>query len=204
MTSAASLQKGQEHMNKISIEPEMVFCPQPMYLIGTRNEDGRPNFCIITWISFVWHGSPHIVLSVGGSKKTKDNLLRERAFAANLISTDLIWLADYLGCSSGYDGPKDKVPYSYTWGQEVAVPVLDQCRWAFECRVSQIIELDGSHIFISKVENIQIDSDLEGMDREKIDLRKLDPAIYAPYNYYRLGEKLGDCGEWAQHIPCNG
>jgi len=62
----------------------------------------------------------------------------------------------------------------------------------------------GSHIFVSKIENIQIDSDLEGMDREKIDLRKLDPAIYAPYNYYRLGEKLGDCGEWAQHIPCNG
>lgn len=187
-------------MNKISIAPEMVFCPQPMYLIGTRNEDGQPNFCVITWISFVWHGSPHIVLSIGGSKRTKDNILREGAFSANLISTDMIWLADYLGCSSACDGPKDKFPYAYNWGRAVEAPVLEQSKWVFECRVSQTIPLQDSHIFVSKVENIQIASQLKDMDLTKIDLLQLDPAIYAPYGYYRLGAKLGDMGEWEKHL----
>jgi len=171
-----------------------------MYLIGTRNDDGQPNFCPITWISFVWHGGPHIVLNVGGPKKTRENILREGAFTANLVSTDLIWLADYFGCSSAYDGPKDQMAYAWEWGQRVEAPVLAQSKWVFECRVSRTVELDGGYTFISKVENIQIDSQLVDMDLACIDLLKLDPAIYAPYNYYCLGGKLGNTGEWAQHV----
>ena len=33
-------------MEKISISPEWVFSPQPMYIIGTKNEDGTPNFSV--------------------------------------------------------------------------------------------------------------------------------------------------------------
>ena len=43
-------------MEKISIAPEWVFSPQPMYIIGTKNEDGTPNFCIITWLGFSFDG----------------------------------------------------------------------------------------------------------------------------------------------------
>lgn len=31
-------------MEKISIEPDCIFSPQPMYIIGTKNEDGSANF----------------------------------------------------------------------------------------------------------------------------------------------------------------
>lgn len=31
---------------------------------------------------------------------------------------------------------------------------------------------------------------------EKIDLTQIKPAIYTPYQYFSIGEKLGEMGEW--------
>jgi len=38
------------------------------------------------------------------------------------------------------------------------------------------------------------------MDMKKIDLEKIRPAIYAPYNYFSIGNKLGEMGEWKKHF----
>lgn len=187
-------------MKKIDVEPERIFCPQPMYAIGTYNEDNQPNFGVITWIGFNWNGSPHIMLGVGGSKKTKDNIQRTGTFSANLVSSDMLWLADYFGTTHGNDGIKNKVNYDYKNGSVLNVSVLDKSKWVFECEVDKTIELDGSHIFISKIKNIQIDEQFKNMNIEMIDLTKLDPVLYAPYNYFKIGEKLGDCGDWEKNI----
>lgn len=187
-------------MEKISITPEQIFCPQPMYVIGTKDEDEQANFSVITWIGFNWNGCPHIMLGIGGKKKTKDNILREKTFSANLVSTDMVWLADYFGCTKGNEGKKDKVHYDFSWGKNVDVPILEQSKWIFECRVSETIELKDSHIFISKIENIQIDKQFKDMDLQMIDLLKLNPVIYAPYSYFSIGDKLGNCGDWSKYF----
>lgn len=66
-----------------------------MYIIGTKNEDGTTNFCIITWLGFSFDKGPNLMMTVGGSKLTKTNILRERKFSANMITEDNLWLADY-------------------------------------------------------------------------------------------------------------
>ena len=65
---------------------------------------------------------------------------------------------------------------------------------------NRVIELDGAHLFTAEIKNIQIDKQYESMDMKKIDLTVLKPAIYAPYNYFSVGEKLGEMGEWQKHI----
>ena len=140
------------------------------------------------------------MLGVGGKKKTKDNILREKVFSANLVSTDMVWLADYFGCSHGSDGIKNRLKYDFEKGSVLNVPVLDSSKWVFECEVTKVIELDDSHIFISKIKNMQIDEKFRDMDMQMIDLVKLDPVLYAPYNYFGISEKLGNCGEWEKHL----
>lgn len=138
-------------MDKISISPEWVFSPQPMYIIGTKNEDGTPNFCIITWLGFSFDGGPHLMMTVGGTKLTKTNILREKKFSANMITEDNLWLADYFGNTNGEDGEKNAVPYSYERGEIVDVPVLNECHWSYECEVTKAIELDGAHLFLQQL-----------------------------------------------------
>ena len=187
-------------MEKINLKPECVFSPQPMYIIGTKNEDGKPNFCIITWLGFSFDKTPHLMMSIGGSKLTKTNIFREKQFSANLISEDIIWLADYFGNTRGEEKEKNEIEYHYCWGNNLRVPIIEESHWVYECKVSRVIELEGSHLFLAKIVNIQIDKDYKNMDMTMIDLTKIKPAIYAPYNYFTIGEKIGKCGEWKKYI----
>lgn len=114
-------------MKKINIEPDWVFSPQPMYIIGTQNEDGTPNFCIITWIGFSFHKTPHLMMTIGGNKLTKRNILREGKFSAGMITEDILWLGDYFGSTRGEEGKKNAVSYGYTLGERLEVPIIDQC-----------------------------------------------------------------------------
>lgn len=187
-------------MKKIDILPDWVFSPQPMYIIGTKNEDGTPNFCIITWLGFSFDNGPNLMMTVGGTKLTKTNILREGKFSANMITEDNLWLADYFGNTNGQGGSKNAVPYTYQWGNIVDVPIIDECCWSYECEVSRVIELDGAHLFLAKIRNIQIDNKLEDMDMKRIDLTQIRPVIYAPYNYFSTGNKLGEMGDWEKHL----
>jgi len=188
------------HLKKISIAPDWVFSPQPMYMIGTRNEDGTPNFCIITWIGFSFDSTPHLMMTIGGSKRTKTNILREGKFSAAMITEDNLWLADYFGNTSGEDGIKADVHYTFQWGEAVDVPIIDECHWVYECEVDKVISLEGAHFFLAAIRNIQIDQSCKNMDMKKIDLQQLRPAIYAPYQYFSVGSKLGEMGQWINHL----
>jgi 3-hydroxy-3-methylglutaryl CoA synthase len=76
-----------------------------MYIIGTKNKDGSPNFCIITWLGFSFDNGPCLMMTVGGTKLTKTNILREKKFSANMITEDNLWLADYFGNTNGASIP---------------------------------------------------------------------------------------------------
>lgn len=187
-------------MKKISIKPDCVFSPQPMYIIGTRNEDGTPNFCIITWIGFSYDKTPHLMMGIGGSKRTKTNILREGRFSAHMVTEDTLWLADYFGNTSGEERQKTQVNYQYKWGEQVEVPILEESPWVYECEVDRVMGLDGAHLFLAEIKNIQIAGEFETMDMQKIDLTRLKPAVYAPYQYFSIGEKLGEMGEWEKRL----
>lgn len=191
-------------MKRIDIQPDFVFHPQPMYMIGTKNEDGSPNFCIITWVGFSFDKTPHLMMTIGGSKRTKTNILREKAFSANLITEDNLWLADYFGCTKGETSAKRDIQWEWSRGRAVDVPVPDKCHWVYECQVDRVIELDGSHLFLAEIKNIQIDEEYRDMDRKKIDLAQIRPAIYGPYQYFSVGGKLGKMGQWKENIMENG
>ena len=124
-------------MEKINLSPDWVFSPQPMYIIGTKNEDGSPNFCIITWLGFSYDNGPCMMMTVGGTKLTQKNILREKRFSANMITEDTLWLADYFGNTNGENGQKNEIPYGYEWGKKVDVPIINECHWSYECEVCQ-------------------------------------------------------------------
>lgn len=187
-------------MKRISMKPDWVFSPQPMYMIGTKNEDGTPNFCIITWMGFSFDKTPHLMMTIGGSKLTKENILREGKFSAGMITEDILWLADYFGNTRGEEGLKNVVPYKYTWGEKAEVPFVDECHWIYECSVTKIVELEGAHLFLAEIKNIQIDEAYENMDMELIDLCRINPVIYAPYHYFSVGKKIGETGQWREHF----
>ena len=180
-------------MKRKSIGTNYSMCVQPTFIIGTYNEDSSPNFAPITWISATCEGKDYLlVVSMFGTKKTKQNIMRTNSLSVNLASTDMLNLVDYFGSSQ-----KNIIPieYSYEKSQFVFAPILDASRWVYECEVVTSVKTGASDTFFCKIKNIQIDENIEIGDTFDIDLTKFDPVIYSG-QYHSLGKHLGKIGDF--------
>ncbi len=180
-----------------SVDPIYSMCVQPSFIIGTNNEDGTANFAPITWVSVTpGQGEGYLlVITMSGTKRTKQNVLRTGIFSANLVSTDMLPLMDYFGTRHARDGRKDAMAYDVVRGEVLDVPVLDQSRWVYECEVSKTTETGDATTFFCPIRNIQMDERLTCSDPFDVDLTVLDPVIYSG-KYHSLGKLLGSIGDF--------
>lgn len=109
----------------------------------------------------------------------------------------MLELMDYFGRHYAKDGKKNGISYSVSRGEVVDVPVLDASRWVYECEVVNSIETGESTTFFCKIENIQIDEQLECADMFDVNLTKLDPVIYSGM-YHSIGNLLGKIGDFSK------
>lgn len=186
-----------EKRKRRSVDPVFSMCVQPSFIIGTNNEDGTADFAPITWVSVTHEeGDGYLlVISMSGTKQTKQNVLRTGIFSANLVSTDMLPLMDYFGSRHGKDSKKDELDYDVSRGIVLDVPTLDQSRWVYECEVSGTLETGDSTTFFCHIRNIQMDERLVCRDPFDVDLTVLDPVIYSG-KYHSLGKTLGNIGDF--------
>lgn len=174
-------------------------CVQPAFIIGTNNADGSYNFAPITWVSITCeHDNNYLlVISMFGTKMTKQNVIRTGVLSVNLVNTDMLALMDYFGTHHAINGKKEAFPYNVCRGAVVDVPVLDASPWIYECEVMQSVETGESTTFFCRIKNVQADEQLTGKDTFDIDLTKLDPVIYSGM-YHSIGKLLGKIGDFAK------
>ncbi|MCH5341386.1 MAG: flavin reductase family protein [Acetatifactor sp.] len=180
-----------------SVGTHFSMCVQPAFIIGTNNEDGTYNFAPITWVSITNEKDNDYLLTISmfGTKRTKQNVLRTGILSVNLVSTDMLELMDYFGTHHAKDGIKDGIKYKVGRGDVVDVPILDSSRWVYECEVIQSVETGESTTFFCQIKNVQIDEQLACADTFDIDLTKLDPVIYSGM-YHSIGKLLGRIGDF--------
>lgn len=151
-------------------------------------------FAPISWLSVTHNGEEYLlVISMFGTKKTKSNVKRAGKLSANLVSSDMLSLVDYLGSTSGQDGAKDKIIYEVGEGQVVRVPTLNVSKWVYELEVKNMVTDGESDTFFCHIRNVQINSEIEVADG--IDLTKFDPVIYSG-DYHSIGKHLGKIGDY--------
>lgn len=183
-------------MKRKSIGTNYSMCVQPTFIIGTYNEDNSPNFAPITWVSATCDGEDYLlVVSMFGTKKTKQNVIRTRSLSVNLASVDMLDLVDYFGST---EKNTNKPEYSYEKSEFVFAPVLDQSRWVYECEVVSSVKTGASETFFCKIKNIQIDENIDVGGTFDVDLTKFDPVIYSG-QYHSLGKHLGKIGVFLEN-----
>lgn len=172
-------------------------CVQPAFIIGTNNEDGTYNFAPITWVSVTSEKEDDYLLTVSmsGTKRTKQNVIRTGILSVNLVSIDMLELMDYFGTHHAKDGKKDGISYDVCRGDVVDVPILDASRWVYECEVVRSVETGESTTFFCRIKNIQIDVQLEYVNTFDVNLTKLEPVIYSGM-YHSIGKLLGKIGDF--------
>lgn len=187
---------------KKSIEISNHFCPQTLFAFGTNPEDGEPNFGLFSWFSYYFDQEMGVMACIGGEKLTKDCIQATKIFSANLITEELLPIADYFGNMSGYQEDKMKVPVEIETGRVLNVPILTKSPWIYELEVDRLMELDGGTVLLCKIRNVLVDESLcDETQSVEQRVQAIRPVHAIRQTYFKWdGTAMGDWGEPMQTI----
>lgn len=164
--------------------------PQPVFVIGTYNEDGSPNAMVAAWGSV--SDEHQVAIYVAASHKTMDNIKRNGQFTVSMANGKNIAAIDYLGITSGHKVPDKFLKSGLTAikSELVNAPLIAELPLTLECRLKSYDEetelLLGEVVATSADESVLTDG--------KIDVAKLAPVCYdcAGHGYYEMGGRIGN------------
>lgn len=195
-------------MKKISVPATNDLCPQSLFVYGTMNQDGTPDFGLFCWFSYCWFDRLGVICAIGGSKRTLENIRRNGIFSANLVVEENLPLADYFGTADGRDADKMDVKVEWEKGAALDIPVLSSSPFCFELEVDREIstgERDET-VLLCRIRNVLKDEALtdSGLTSEEI-LRKTAAVRTCINNDYWSwdGRHLGKWHDRAKEIKAD-
>lgn len=165
--------------------------PQPVFIIGTYNEDGTPNAMNAAWGGIT--EEREITICISDEHKTAKNLVKHGAFTVSMGTAATVVACDYVGVVSENDVPNKlvKTGWHSIKSEFVHAPIFEELPMALECKVSSYDE--ETCRLVGEIINISVDESVLNEDG-KVDPTLLKPITYDSMNhaYLVLGEKVGN------------
>ena len=180
-------------MEKRQLGPCVTFFPQPATLICTTDEQHKINLMMASWVGIVSKTPPTIAVSLHHDRKTYANIMLNRLFSINLVSSRLAVAADACGLVSGNRVDKHELTgLGVVPGSVAGVSLLADSPLNVECRYLREVELGDYRLVMGEI--IEIHACEEAFDNGKADVRKFDPLVYLGglREYWSLGSKQAD------------
>ena len=177
-------------MNRKSFGAKAWTYPQPVWIIGTYDENGKPDAMNAAWGGISEENQVSICLSVG--HKTCKNFEKTGAFTISMADADHVVGCDYVGIASG-NKIEDKfgtAGFTATKSELVNAPIINELPICLECKVIDF----NKETCILRGEIINVSVDERVMTDGKVDVSKVKPITFDPFNnaYHVVGEKVGD------------
>lgn len=171
--------------------------PVPAVLVSCGVD--RPNLITLAWAGTVCSDPPSVAIAVRPERHSHRLIAEGGEFVVNLPSARQVAAVDYIGHVSGRDVDKwTRTGLSPLPASKVAVPIVDQCPVALECRVSHRLVLGVHELFIGEILAVQIDEQV--LDHHgHVDHQLAQPLAYAGGYYFQLGDLLGRHGDWRKN-----
>ena len=183
-------------MGKKSLKPYNDYCPQTLFLYGTYDENGKPDFGLFCWFSYIWDGEMGVMCCIGGNKPTLENIKRNKIFSANIVTEELLGVADHFGHVSGKDPGKMNVKLNMGKGEVLNVPVLNDSPVNFELEVTDFIQKHDGTVMLCKMRNVLQDDSLSSDETFEQKLMRIRPVKTTCKHYFSYeGKDLGAWGE---------
>ena len=192
-------------MRKVSVPTTNDLCPQTLFAYGTMNEDNTPDFGLFCWFSYCWFDQLGVICAIGSSKRTLENIRRNKIFSANLVVEKNLALADYFGTADGRDDGKMDIEFEWEMGATIPVPILSSSPLSYELEVEKEIRT-GDHdatVLICRICNTLKDEVFVNNDMPAEEQLRRTAAVRTCINmdYWSWdGRHLGKWNELAKQI----
>ncbi len=170
--------------------PKTWLYPLPVLIVGTYDEDGKPDAMNAAWGGI--YDTNKVILCLSQNHKTTKNIKALGAFTVSFADAAHVVPSDYVGMVSGNNTPDkmEKAGFTVTKSEFVNAPIINELPMCLECKfIGQTA--DGN--VIGEVINASAKEELFFEDG-KIDLAKFRPIAFDPINdtYVTLGETVGN------------
>jgi flavin reductase (DIM6/NTAB) family NADH-FMN oxidoreductase RutF len=170
--------------------------PTPIGLIVSVDGKGKPNIMTAGEIFNIGLRNPCII-GIALRKATYSHGLISRSgeFTANIPTREILTQTDGIGLVSGRDGRDKFAEFSLSPLPSLTVkpPIIAQCPVNLECKVLSVTEVGDHDLFLGEVRCMRVDSDKLG-ENQRMLVEKMDFILYAEWEYYATGGKLGSHG----------
>ncbi len=166
--------------------------PTPVFVVGTYDQNGKPNVMTASWGGICCSQPPCVAVSLRKATYTHGNIVRRKAFTISIPSEDHVKQADYFGLVSGRSADKFAVtgltPVNSTL---VDAPYVKEFPLIVECRLAHTFELGLHTQFVGEVLDVKADDGV--MTGGQVDIAKVRPLAFTPdtQGYYGIGGFLG-------------
>ena len=176
-------------------KPGNMIYPLPAVMVSTADKSGKANIITVAWTGTVCTNPAMLYISVRPERYSYDLLKDSGEFVVNLTTEKLKKATDWCGVRSGRDVDKWKEMH-LTAGRASKLdyaPIIEECPVNIECKVTEIKELGSHHMFLAKVEAVQVGE--EYLDEKgRLQLGKAGLLAYSHGEYLTLGKSLGTFG----------
>ena len=164
--------------------------PMPVLIIGTYDENGKPNAMNAAWGGIYDYNQIMICLS---SHKTTDNIRKNKAFTISFATVETVTASDYVGIVSQNEEPNkiEKAGLVAEKAKNVNAPIFTNYPLALECELVEVLnEGEGGGNLVGKIVNVSADEKI--LTNGKIDYKKLNAITFDPTSakYVALGEEV--------------
>jgi flavin reductase (DIM6/NTAB) family NADH-FMN oxidoreductase RutF len=178
---------------KKSIGPRTMAFPTPVWVVGTYDQDGKPNAMTAAWASICCSKPPAIGVSLRKATYSYGNIVQHQAFTISVPSEAHVREADYLGMATGKEVNKFNAarltPVASTL---VDAPYVAEFPLVLECRVIHTLEIGLHTLFIGEILDVKADEHVLG-EKGFPDIEKVRPIVFGPEirTYHGIGKLLG-------------
>lgn len=182
-------------MGKQIWKPGNMVYPLPAVMVSTADREGNDNIITVAWTGTVCTNPAMLYISVRPERYSYHMLRESGEFVVNLTTEKLAKATDWCGVRSGRDFDKWKEMHLTRGKAEklTYAPIIQESPVNIECKMTEVQELGSHHMFLAKVEAVQVDESYMN-ETGKFELNDTQLLAYSHGEYYTLGKKLGTFG----------
>jgi flavin reductase (DIM6/NTAB) family NADH-FMN oxidoreductase RutF len=179
---------------KIRLGPTQNLYPMPCCIVvgGTIDDPGA---LTVAWINIVSSTPPTVAVGIRGTRHTLERIRATSDFTVNVPSTALAPQVDVFGIVSGRAADKFAATgLTLSPSAVVTSPLVDQCAYNLECRVTQEVPVGEYVLLLGEVVESHAEESVLDASGTKCDIGALDPLVYiaGSREYHGVGPKTAD------------
>jgi flavin reductase (DIM6/NTAB) family NADH-FMN oxidoreductase RutF len=177
---------------KVSIGPKTLVFPNPVFVVGTYDKNGKPNAMTAAWAGICCSEPPCVYVSLREATYSYANIQEHKAFTISIPSEKYIKEADYFGIASGRDEDKfSSAKLTPIKSDLVDAPYVKEFPFIVECVLFKSLKLGLHTQFIGEIKDVKVEDSV--LTENVPDVEKIKPIMFNAANraYYGFGKLLG-------------